>query len=781
MANYQAVVESLKASHGKQCDQLHDMVRTNLHARRKLRKALRKLLKAQGVQHDEHHDGLRGLVQKALRIVSQLVFGIDTESSDQRSVVVDEDKTRKILKKLQEKFGVSSIEQLEDTLIHLESHLDTLKDHAEVICSAPKATSSGSLQPDHGPLSAVMSLLKHISQDSSLLPDDATIESRAEVTFVDSLTPDSDAPHVSVAIISGLPGTKEGGVVGDVTAELKAHQVNIFDNQVGHEMMELRLTWRIVAQLADNWYEASVDAQTLQVVGIVDWASSLSPTSNFKKDKRNKGGKQKPLPRPAPAKNPYTYSVFPFGVNDPTVGNITQEHAPWDIEASPAGWHALHDKANPWAELKVPGMKTGAKSPFIDSKSGKNSAFATSGLDKNNTETWSIFATTMGNNVLAQEDWEGASNWLYNDRPVNSSYIFDYEYLEPFGVRPKDYIDFAVTQLFYTSNAYHDLLYRLGFDEISGNFQMDNFGKGGRGGDAVVCQAQDGSGFNNANFMTPPDGQQPRMRMYVWNTATPYRDGDIEAGIVIHEYTHGLSTRLTGGPMNSGCLGYGEAGGMGEGWGDAFATLIRQTHEYDKSKKQEYAMGAWAANRPTGIRNYVYSSNFTSNPSTFKTLDKPGYWGVHAIGEVWAEMLFVLNEKLIAKHGFSKSLVPPANTTETGDEYYHARTFDGKGRPKPLVPKHGNSLLAHLLVDGMKLQPCRPTFVNARDAIIQADTILTGGENTCEIWQAFSERGLGPDARTIGSTPWGGGVRSEDYTVPKVCRTKDKKPKKPRH
>lgn len=47
----------------------------------------------------------------------------------------------------------------------------------------------------------------------------------------------------------------------------------------------------------------------------------------------------------------------------------------------------------------------------------------------------------------------------------------------------------------------------------------------------------------------------------------PYRDGDLEAGIVIHELSHGLSTRLTGGPANSGCLGWGESGGMGEGWG----------------------------------------------------------------------------------------------------------------------------------------------------------------------------------------------------------------------
>ena len=48
--------------------------------------------------------------------------------------------------------------------------------------------------------------------------------------------------------------------------------------------------------------------------------------------------------------------------------------------------------------------------------------------------------------------------------------------------------------------------------------------------------------------------------------------------------SHGLSTRLTGGPANSGCLGFGEAGGMGEGWGDAIATLIRKIEEHHKFK-----------------------------------------------------------------------------------------------------------------------------------------------------------------------------------------------------
>ena len=147
------------------------------------------------------------------------------------------------------------------------------------------------------------------------------------------------------------------------------------------------------------------------------------------------------------------------------------------------------------------------------------------------------------------------------------------------------------------------IAYSYGFDEVSGNFQQYNFGRGGAQNDAVIANAQDGSGFNNANFMTPPDGQNGRMRMYLWNTAIPYRDGDLEAGIVIHELAHGLSTRLTGGPANSGCLGWGESGGMGEGWGDFLATTVRSNKKYS-----DYAMGSWAANRDNGIRNYPYST-----------------------------------------------------------------------------------------------------------------------------------------------------------------------------
>jgi len=60
----------------------------------------------------------------------------------------------------------------------------------------------------------------------------------------------------------------------------------------------------------------------------------------------------------------------------------------------------------------------------------------------------------------------------------------------------------------------------------------------------------------------------------------------------------------------------------------------------------------------------------------------------------------------------------------------------------------------------MKLQPCRPGFFEARDAIIQADQVLTGGENFCILWKGFAKRGMGVDAKVVGRTPWGGGART---------------------
>ncbi|KAH0580471.1 hypothetical protein H2248_001969 [Termitomyces sp. 'cryptogamus'] len=74
--------------------------------------------------------------------------------------------------------------------------------------------------------------------------------------------------------------------------------------------------------------------------------------------------------------------------------------------------------------------------------------------------------------------------------------------------------------------------------------------------------------------------------------------------------------------------------------------------------------------------------------------------------------------------------------------------------------------MVQLVLNGMKLQTCRPSFFDARDAIIQADQVLTGGENFCTLWEGFSSRGLGLDAKVEGRTPWGGGIRANGFSLP---------------
>ncbi|KAJ7764834.1 Fungalysin metallopeptidase-domain-containing protein [Mycena metata] len=535
----------------------------------------------------------------------------------------------------------------------------------------------------------------------------------SEYVDVHHFAPSDEMPSLLVA---NVPDT-----VNPVKAKLAYIQVPGKDEDSVH----LSLVWKFEVEMQDNWYEAAVSAAAPhRIISVVDWASDAAV----------------PIPTPDTTA---TYNVFAFGLNDPEEGKRTIEKESFDTLASPVGWHSLPYANDP----SFQGVKSTSKDFY-----------------RNTTTTW-------GNNVFAQENWEGQNAYVRNYRPdAGKSKVFDFPY-KPKETNKTDaleeaqkYINATVTQLFYTTNMIHDLYYRYGFDEVSGNFQQYNFGRGGQGNDAVIANAQDGSGYNNANFMTPPDGQNGRMRMYLWNTAIPYRDGDFEAGIVIHELSHGLSTRLTGGPANSGCLPFGESGGMGEGWGDFLATTIRSTANYS-----DYAMGSWAANRVGGIRNYPYSLNETINPSTYKTLDKPGYFGVHAIGEVWAQILWVVSQGLIEKHGFTDTLFPPAalanGTVPEGDFY---RPASGK---KPLVPKHGNSLIFQLVLNAMKLQPCRPGFFEARDAIILADQTLTGGENFCTLWKGFSAKGLGPDASVVLRTPWGGGVRTDDFEVPLACDT----------
>jgi uncharacterized protein (TIGR03437 family) len=295
------------------------------------------------------------------------------------------------------------------------------------------------------------------------------------------------------------------------------------------------------------------------------------------------------------------------------------------------------------------------------------------------------------------------------DLPRLASPIGNFSFPVDFTVEPTTEVNQKAAQvnLFYWINRYHDILYSFGFDEAAGNFQANNFGFGGLGNDAVIGDAQDGGFLNNANFTTPPDGQPGRVQMFLWNTTTPQLDGSFDQSVIAHELTHGLSNRLVGNAIG---LFARQSGGMGEGWSDYFALTLLQSES--DPLDGAYPIGQYVINNYAyGIRFYPYSTNMEINPRTFGDLPLLAPL-VHGIGEIWCSMLWEMRTLLIKQYGF----------------------------------REGQRQSIQLVVDGLKLTPLAPTFLDARDAILLADRINNNGANQCLIGKAFAKRGLGVSA-----------------------------------
>lgn len=536
-----------------------------------------------------------------------------------------------------------------------------------------------------------------------------------------------------------------------------------------------------------------------------------------------------------------SYRVVPFTTESPNHGPIQLISNPENSVASPFGWHDVNGIA---------------------------------GAD---------FTITRGNNVYAFEDLDDDDDPDGNLSPDGGTgLVFDFPYLGT-NTPAIDYLDAATTNLFYMNNIMHDVFYHYGFDEENGNFQETNYSNLANGNDHVLAQSQDGGGINNANFGTPPDGDNGRMQMYIWtrksganiitvnspsNVAGSYMafdngfifghvdlpqspnsmtanlvlvddgnndpsdgcstfmnanqvngkiavirrgicstnekifnaqdagaiavilcnntagnlylggfganeitipvisvkkdvgdflinamasntlnvslsepfsdfvnvDGDFDNLVIAHEYGHGITNRLTGGINNTSCLFNEER--MSEGWSDWFG-LMMQMKQGDNGADRR-GIGTFVINQPTtddGIRTYPYSTDMSINPHTFgntNTLAVP-----HGVGSVWAAMLWDLTWAYVDRYGFDSNI------------------YTGNG---------GNNKVLQLVVDALKLQPCLPSFVEGRDAIIAADQAISGGQDYCLIWEVFARRGLGLHASS-GDTD-NATDQVEDFTAP---------------
>jgi extracellular elastinolytic metalloproteinase len=376
--------------------------------------------------------------------------------------------------------------------------------------------------------------------------------------------------------------------------------------------------------------------------------------------------------------------------------------------------HATYRAMNPNLRSPYEGSPTVLTDPH-------NTVASPFGWHDTNGVAGAEFTTTRGNNVHSYLDRnnDNAPDTL----TASGGASLDFNFTVDFNTSPTTVTtnqQAAMVNLFVANNHIHDVTYGYGFNEASGNFQTNNYGRGGAGNDAVNAEAQDGGGTNNANMATPADGSAPRMQMYIWNNTTPNRDGDFDQQIIYHEYTHGISNRLTGGPANSGALSGFQSGSMGEGWSDFIAIVL--TAKPSDTAAQGVGMSPWALGQPAngqGIRTYRYSTDTTVNPFTANSINSAG-GSVHYGGSVWATALWEVYWNLVTAYGFSSNLA-------------------GGWQPG----QGGNKLALQLVLDGMKLQPVNPTFKQARDAILQADVALTGGQNQGLLWSAFAKRGFG--------------------------------------
>lgn len=213
-----------------------------------------------------------------------------------------------------------------------------------------------------------------------------------------------------------------------------------------------------------------------------------------------------------------------------------------------------------------------------------------------------------------------------------------------------------------------------------------------------------------------------------------FNDSDFDNLVITHEYGHGISTRLTGGRFNSDCLFNDEQ--MGEGWSDWFGLMMQMKSTDTGAAKR--GIGTYVSNQPiddVGIRNFPYSTDMSINPVTF---DMTNFFSIpHGVGSVWASMLWDLTWAYVDKYGFDSNL------------------YSGNG---------GNNKVLQIVIDALKLQPCSPSFIDGRDAILAADQEITGGQDYCMIWEVFANRGLGVNASS-GDTE-DASDQIEDFTRP---------------
>jgi hypothetical protein len=297
------------------------------------------------------------------------------------------------------------------------------------------------------------------------------------------------------------------------------------------------------------------------------------------------------------------------------------------------------------------------------------------------------------------------------------------------------------TQVHYFVNTFHDHLKNdpsIGFNGASGNFEgadkvlahSDDGAATGAAGSFLGADMPDANHVDNANMFTPPNGTSPTMQMYLFTSLTavyasdptPDVNGGDDASVVYHEYTHGLSNRLVTYSNGWGALDGPQSGAMGEAWSDWYAMdyLVAQGFAPDTVTDGDVTLDRYVGNGEHTLRSEGLDCPVGASPSDCPGAGTAGNGGytygdfgtiasgpeVHADGEIWAQTLWQLRGMVG---------VPDAR---------------------------------FLVTEAMRLSPPDPSFLDMRNAILQADQVA-GGVHAAHIWEVFADRGMGYFASSV--------------------------------
>lgn len=350
---------------------------------------------------------------------------------------------------------------------------------------------------------------------------------------------------------------------------------------------------------------------------------------------------------------------------------------------------------------------------------------------------WSDDATTVGNNaVQGSFHWTGVGQ--INQLPqVSLDQLYDLD----LDVVSTESYEAIGAHAFATINLLHDWFWEAGFREEDGAAQQSNFGRGGVEGDPVFVEIMHNE--HNPNYIAgcdcnAVDGEPPVLLFWNWfnELLWPDRHCALDTSIVVHEYTHIVTTRLVGAPVNADGSKNLQGRGLSEGLSDFFALLWDARPSDDPA--HAHTIGAWPAlhfigngefvdNYWFGVRTYPYSTDLSISPRHLGHLDEstmlpPGVpasplqivmdHGEHEIGEIIAAFLWDYWSHMRARYSFNEARSRTAKTV----------------------------ILAE------KLMPLLPNYADFRDALIEADELLNAGENWVSIWQVAARRGLGSGA-----------------------------------